>query len=258
MYLSRRSLAIAGAGTRLLLSDPAPMLVTIITPLVLSAFLLPASRAQLHEAGFAGANGAEQLVPGMAVLFAFLNTALVGTLFFREHAWGTWDRLRASGASTLDIVLGKVAPLYVVNLAQMVVLFVAGRFLFGYRPNGSMVALAIAVATFVAVLVAFGVMLVAVFRTMDQALVIGNVGGMLMAGLGGALSPASSLPGWAQALAHASPAYWALQVMSDISLRHAGLGHLVAPLLALLGFGALFSGVAAVRFRASDAKIGTT
>jgi ABC-2 type transport system permease protein len=258
MYLSRRSLAIASAGIRLLLSDPAPMVVTIITPLVLSAFLLPASRAQLHESGYAGANGAEQLVPGMAVLFAFLNTALVGTLFFREHAWGTWDRLRASGASTLDIVFGKVTPLYVVNLAQMAVLFVAGRFLFGYRPNGSMLALAIAVATFVAVLVAFGVMLVAVFRTMDQALVVGNVGGMLMAGLGGALTPASALPGWAQAVAHASPAYWALQAMSDISLRNAGVGRVLTPLLALVGFGALFAGVAAVRFRASDAKIGTT
>ncbi len=63
----------------------------------------------------------------VALRFAFLNTALVGTLFFREHAWGTWDRLRASSASTMDIALGKVLPLCVCQLAQLGVLFLAGR-----------------------------------------------------------------------------------------------------------------------------------
>jgi len=183
---------------------------------------------------------------------------LVGTLFFREHAWGTWTRLRASSLSTMDIVVGKVLPLFACQLAQLAVLFVAGRLLFGYRPSGSILALVAVLVAFVAMLVAFGVMLVSLFTTMDQALVIGNLGGMVMAGLGGALAPASALPGWAQAVAHATPAYWALGALRDITLAGAGLREVAGSLAALAGFAVAFTAVTAWRFRVTDAKVGTT
>ncbi|MEV0804780.1 ABC transporter permease [Micromonospora sp. NPDC050200] len=238
--------------------DPAPFVLTILMPLLLTAFLLPATKAQLTQSGYSGATGSEQLIPGLSVLFALLGTALVGTLFFREHAWGTWDRLRASSASTLDIVLGKVAPLYAVQLLQMGVLFLAGALLFGYRPNGSVIALIVVIAVFVAMVVSYGVMLVAVFATMDQALVIGNLGGMLMGGIGGALAPASALPGWLQAVAHISPAYWALDALHKITLDHAGLADVAPSLLVMAAFTLGFAIVAGLRFRPSDAKVGTT
>lgn len=253
-----RSLTIARTGLKLLLADPAPMLVTVVMPLLFTAFLLPSARAQLRLAGVADATGAEQLVPGMAVLFAFLSVQLVCTLFFREHAWGTWDRLRASSASTMDIMVGKVLPLYGCQVIQLGVLFGAGRLLFGYRPAGPVLALAVVGMVFVAVLVAFGVMLVAVFPTMDQAMVVGSLGGMLMAGVGGAFVPASSLPGWTQAVAHLTPAYWALDALRSVTVDGAGLSELGRPLGVLAAFGAALAGVAALRFRAADAKIGTT
>lgn len=256
--LSPRSRAIAGAGTRLLLADPAPLLVTVVMPLLLIAFLMPATRAQLRAEGYLHASGGEQLVPGLAVMFLFLGTGLVGTLFFREHAWGTWDRLRASAASTLDIVMGKTFPLYLCQLAQLAVVFLAGRLLFGYRPTGSVLALVVVLALFDAMVVAFGVMLVAVFSTMDQALVIGNLGGMVMAGLGGALAPASSLPGWAQAVAHLTPTYWTLAALRDITLNGAGLARVIPALLVIGGFAVVFALIAGLRFRPTDSKVGTT
>jgi len=79
-----------------------------------------------------------------------------------------------------------------------------------------------------------------------------------MAGLGGALAPVSSLPQWAQVVAHLSPAYWALIAMRSITLDHAGLVNVAGSLAMLLLFGAAFSAVAAWRFRPATAKIGTT
>ena len=75
---------------------------------------------------------------------------MICTLFFREHAWGTWDRLRASAASSLDLVVGKVVPLYACLLVQMAAVFGIGVVAFGYRPNGSWLALGATVAVFVA------------------------------------------------------------------------------------------------------------
>jgi ABC-2 type transport system permease protein len=249
--LSRRSSAVAYTGLRLLLRDPAPMLVTLVMPVVLAAFLVPGAKAQLRLAGYTAANGSEQVIPGVAVMFAFLGTQLVGTLFFREHAWGTWDRLRTSSATTLDILVGKSAPLFVVQLAQFALLLAAGRMLFGYHPTGSLLALAIVATCFVA-------MLVAIFSTMDLALVLGNLGGMVMAGLGGALAPVSALPHWAQVIAHLTPAYWALDALRAITLDHAGLPDIITAVSVILGFAVAFTLVALWRFQPAAAKVGTT
>ena len=255
---SHPAFTVARVNTLLLMADPAPIVVTVVMPLLLIAFLMPAARAQLRQAGYIGASGADQVVPGMAVLFAFLSTSLICTLFFREHAWGTWDRLRASSASSLDLVIGKVVPLYACLLAQMAVLFGVGVVAFGYRPNGSWPALGAIVAVFVAALVLFGVMLVAILATLDRAMVIGNLGGMVMAGLGGALAPASTLPGWAQQVAHATPAYWALQGLHEVTLGHAGLAQVAPGTGILAGFAVAFGLVAVARFRPTATKVGTT
>lgn len=256
--LSSRSRAIARTSLRILLSDPAPVVVMVVMPLLLTAFLKPAMAAQLRAAGFPGANGTEQLVPGMAVMFVFLGTSTICTLFYREHYWGTWQRLRASGAGALDILVGKAAPLYLSLLVQMLVVFGAGWAFFGFRVRGSVLALVLLAAAMVACVVAYGVMLVSLFRTLDQAMVIGNLGGMVMAGLGGALAPAASLPGWAQAVAHATPAYWGLRGISDVTLTGDSLRDVAGPLLAVLAFTAVFTVVAVAGFRPDDAKIGTT
>jgi len=241
----------------LLISDPGAFLASIAMPLVLGAFLLPVTRDQLVLAGRTDAGG-EQVVPGMAVLFGFIGVQFVGMLFYREHAWGTWDRLRASPASTLEIVAGKAAPLYLSQVLQVTVVLLAGVLLFDYRPNGSPFAIAALVVVFVAMLVAFGVMLVALCASMDVALMLGSLGGMVMAGLGGALAPVSSLPGWTRPVARATPAYWAIDGLRAASLDAARLFDIAGDLGMLLGFTVLFSLVAALRLRMDDVKIGTT
>jgi ABC-2 type transport system permease protein len=253
-----RKRAISRTSIRILANDPAPTIVMILMPLILAAFLKPAMAAQLQAQGFIGANGAEQVIPGLAVMFAFLSTQVTSMLFFREHYWGTWERLRATGASASDVMMGKALPLFVVMVVQLAVVFGAGALLFGYRVNGSFLALAALVAGLVAAVISYAVMTVAVFRTLDQAMVVGNLGGMVMAGLGGALAPAASMPGWAQAIAHVTPAYWGLGGIRDVSLDHAGVADVVGPLLGLVAFAAFCSIVAALRFKPTEAKIGTT
>lgn len=243
---TRRSLTVARLSVRLLASDPAPMIATLVMPIIMSVFLS------------ATPSGASQTVPGMAILFAFLTTQLVAMLFYREHAWGTWDRLRVSQASTFDIVVGKVVPLYALQLAQSGVVFAFGTVLLGYRITGTIGALVVVLIVFTFALTSFGVMLVSLFRTMDAVMVLGSLGGMILAGLGGALAPTASMPAWVQPLAYASPAYWALEALRSITLDGAGVPDVATQVLVLAGFGVGFATVAALRFRPSETKIGTT
>lgn len=177
-----RSAAVARTATRLLLSDPAPVLMTAVMPMVFAPFVLPSARAQLRLSGYPHANGSEQVVPGLAVLFSFMSMALVCSLFFREHAWGTWERLRVTGISVWVVAAGKVAPLFAALVLQTLVAMAAAGLLFGYRPNGSLLALGLVVLVLEATVTAFGVLMVASFRTMDMAMVVGNLAGMVMAG----------------------------------------------------------------------------
>ena len=114
----RRTVAMIRHNTHLLLSDPAPIIVSTLMPLVLMAFLQGMGRSVLVAEGFDGATGAEQVVPGMAVLFSLFGVIYLGMAFFQEHGWGTWDRLRSSPAGSVEILVGKMLPSGLVILTQ--------------------------------------------------------------------------------------------------------------------------------------------
>src|ERR1700680_1639270 len=135
--------ALARLQSRLVLADWQPVGVLIVMPLLLLLFIRPAYRAELVAEGYTGTNGAEQAVPGLAVLFSFLLVSYMGFEFFREHGLHTWDRLRASALRPADLIAGKSLPFVALALLQYAVLFGAGAVLFGLRVRGSLIALAL-------------------------------------------------------------------------------------------------------------------
>ena len=93
----RRILAIMGHELRILSRDPLPLMILVIFPLILMAFLKPMVALALAAHGHPGANGAEQVIPGEAVANGFYIVGLTSFAFFAEYAWNTWDRLRGAG-----------------------------------------------------------------------------------------------------------------------------------------------------------------
>jgi len=60
--------------------------------------------------------------------------------------------------------------------------------------------------------------------------------------------------GWARAVAPATPSYWAMRGFRSVILDGDGIGDVVAPVVALLAFAAVFALIAAVRFRFDEVK----
>ncbi|HLS61979.1 MAG TPA: ABC transporter permease [Ruania sp.] len=243
------SLAVAALDVRILRRDPAPVLVMTVVPLLFVPFLMPGARAQLVDLGHLQATGAEYAVPGLAILFSLLNAQQVITAFFREQGWGTWHRLRIAPVPFPGLIVGKSLTALAAQCLQLVVVLVGGGLLFGYRPNGSPIGVLVVAALFSAVMVCFGMLLFALCRTENQALTLSNIVAMAMAGFGGTFGPVTALPAWMQAVAPASPAYWALDAITALSLDGAGLRDVLGPVAGLVGFAALFLGVAALAFR---------
>jgi ABC-2 type transport system permease protein len=248
------SAAIARHEFRILRSDPVFFLIFTAMPLVVMAFIKPSFRFALAAQGRAGVNGAEQAVPGTTVMFALFLMGNVGFSFFREHGWGTWERLRASWATPAQIMTGKMAVPLFEAAVQLLVLFGLGGLLYNLHVRGSMLALAAVATAFCVCVVGLGLALLAICQTVLQLNAIANLGAIVLAGIGGAIAPATALPGWARAVAPATPSYWAMRGFRAVILDGGSMGAVALPVAVLLGFAALFLVIAATRFRFEQTK----
>ena len=256
MISLRRLGVILAHELRLARRDPLPLMVLIVFPVISMAFLKPAFRPALVQNGHPHANGAEQVVPGQATLSAFFIVSLISFGFFSEFGWATWDRLRASPASSLEIVVGKALPRIAMGIAQFVVILGAGILIFDLRIRGNAVAFAPLVVAFAICLVLLGVAVTALCHTAQQANAFAIVGMVLFGAIGGALVPLSVLPGWARAIAPVTPTYWAMRGFRSVILDGQGLGAVTAPIGMLLAMALLFAVVALRRLRFDETKVG--
>ena len=169
--------------------------------------------------------------------------------FFNERSWGTWKRLEASPTSRASILTGKALVAFLMQTVQIAVVLALGALIFGYRPTGSLLALAAILLSFSAVLSALGVALALWARSRDAALSLSNIIGMRAAGIGGSFSTVSSFPDWAQHTARLSPAYWAITAIHEVSLDGASLSDVGTRIGVLWGFFAVIAGMALIQFR---------
>ena len=251
----RRVGAIVRHESILVAQDPLPVMVLLVFPLVMMAFLKPTFRFALQASGYPHANGAEQVVPGQAVANGFYIVGMTSFAFFAEHGWATWDRLRVSPASSLEIIVGKATPRLLLSIAQFMAVFAIATPLLDLRVRGAEWALVPLVVAFGTCLVLLGVMITALCRTVQQASAVAFGGLVFLGAIGGALVPYAALPSWARSIAPATPTYWAMRGFRSVILDGRGLDGVLLPIAVLVGMAALFLTVAVTRFRVDDRKV---
>ena len=245
---------VARQSARLMRSEAGSLVTVFVMPIVLMTFFKPVARQALVMAGYHHVNGSEQVVPGMTVGFGTFMLSYVAFSFMGEYGWGTWERLRASRASSAAIVIGKLIPSMVVCVMYEVILFLFGVAVFGLRFHGHPLALVLTGLAFPACLVTAGIFLVAVCRTDQQINVIGNIGGIFLGALGGGYVPLSLLPSWARDIAPLTPTYWAVKgLRAGVLPGYSASAGLVSAAV-LLGVAAAFAVGAAFKFRFEETK----
>ncbi len=252
----RRVAAIVRHESILIAQDPLPVMILLVFPLIMMAFLKPTFGLALRAAGYPNANGAEQVVPGQAVANGFYIVGMTSFAFFAEYSWSTWDRLRSSQATTVEIIVGKATPRLGLSVAQFVAVFAIATPMLGLRIRGPLVALVPLVIALGICLVLLGVMVTAVCRTVQQANAIAFGGLVLFGAIGGALVPYETLPHWARVLAPVTPTYWAMRGFRSVILDGQGMGAVLLPVAVLLGMGLLCLSISVARFRTVDQKVG--
>ncbi len=231
--------AVARHNAILFSREPGPAISRIVMPLVFVSLLRP-----LYQAAQGEDAGTAQAVAGVLVLFSLLGMSLVGWAIITERSWHTLDRLRATPARTIEVVAGKAMPVLALLLVQQAVLIGYGVVVLGLRP-ASYGLLALAVPSWAATLLGMGSAVGALVRSHSELSVVVDIGSVVLTSLGGALVPLSTMPGWARAIAPASPGYWAMRAMSGA--LHGDTGSTIGAIGVLLAIAVLTGTVAAAR-----------
>jgi ABC-2 type transport system permease protein len=218
------------------LRDPSQLISYLLTPMIFMVLFAP-----LYEKALG--YGAAEAVTGQLIMFSFFATAIVGHSIFIEREWQTWDRLRASRAARVELLIGKAVPVFVVLLFQQTVLLVYGCLVVRMPFPRSVPLVVLAMVVWGFTMLALGSALAIVVRSRGDLIVATDVGAIVVSSIGGSMLPTSLMPGWARAVSPYSPGYWGLSMF-----RHAiagDAGPTVSAALVCLAFG-LAGGTVAV------------
>jgi ABC-type multidrug transport system permease subunit len=194
-------------------------------------------------------SGVNQSSPGVIVIFALLFAVGGANVLIFERETGTLRRLLVAPRGKATILLGKLVGIYIIGIAQISLMILAGSLLFGVAWGSSPVALTLMVLAYVLVTTSLGVLLATLVETIAQADALASLVVMAISALGGAWWSLSAAPQWMRILGHLFPTAWAMDGFKDIVIAHQSVAGILPEFGALLGFAAFFLTVGLLRFR---------
>jgi ABC-2 type transport system permease protein len=114
-------------------------------------------------------SGANQSSPGVVVIYSLLFAVIITNVLIWERRIGVLRRILITPCGKAKIIIGKLLGAYVIGIAQISILILAGRFIFGVAWGASPAALTLMVLAFVLVTTSMGLALATVVKTSAQA-----------------------------------------------------------------------------------------
>ena len=192
----------------------------------------------------------QQNVPAWLIFGMFFVVMPMSALFIVERREGTLARLAAQKVPFSLLLAGKIGPFFVINLLQALLMLAAGVWVvpllggesLALPPRWDLLAIVTAATSIAAI--GWALLVAVAARTMEQATVIGGVGNILAAAVGGIMVPKFVMPPTMQAIAELSPMAWALDGFHAVILRAGGMADIAGPCSKLLLLGALLCAAA--------------
>lgn len=150
------------------------------------------------------------LVPSYTVMFVFFIVNFMARSLIHERDTGTLNRLRMAPITNTGVMLGKTVPFLLISLVQTLLLFIAGRVMFGMSWGIYPWMLAPVMFSTSLAATSLGLMVATAVRTESQVSAYGNFLVLTMAGISGCLMPRSWQPELMQQIGLVTPHAWAL------------------------------------------------
>lgn len=192
------------------------------------------------------------MVPALiGLILTFIGTIITSIGMVKERAAGTLEQLAVMPLRPMDVIVGKIAPYFLLAAIDLVLVTVLGRALFGVPFRGSVWLFALAGAVFLFLVLGIGVLISTVSQNAGQAIQTAILVLLPQILLSGMLFPLDAMPGGVRWIGYGLPLTYFIQVSQGVMVRGAGLDSLWLPLVVLTGMAAAVFGLAIWRFRAS-------
>ena len=190
------------------------------------------------------------IVTGVLGLLLILNSSLVSSAaMVREREAGTIEQLLMSPASTTEIIVAKIAPLFLLLTLMMLVAVAVIRFVFKVPFHGSVGLLLIAGCLCILSGISIGTVIATFSKSAQQAQLTSFFINPPMSSLSGALNPVEAMPKWLQPLTMFNPIHHFATIVRGTMLKGSGFMAVWPNFLALLLFTLALVSLSVWRFR---------
>ena len=192
---------------------------------------------------------AVQIVPALiGVILTMTMIMFTAVAIVRERERGNLEFLITTPVSTLELMIGKLAPYVVIGLIQVTLILMVGRWLFHVPFRGQLLDLYLAAVVFIAATLTLGLLVSTLARTQFQAMQLSIFLFLPSILLSGFMFPFDGMPILAQRIAEVLPLTHFVRLVRGIILRGADLGELMPEIWALVVFFLVTMTLAILRF----------
>ena len=177
---------------------------------------------------------ATHIVGGWAMQFLLFAVSASAGALFHEKEHGLFQRLLSTPATRAHILWSKFLYGVILGLVQLMVLFAAGRILYGIDVEHHLGFLVLVCLFAAAACTAFGMLLAAVSSSPDAARGLATFCILIMSAVGGAWFPVSFMPEFMQRISKLTLVYWSMEGFDQVLWANASFRQLL-PTLGILG-----------------------
>jgi ABC-2 type transport system permease protein len=187
---------------------------------------------------------------GVFGLLLILNSSLVASAaMVKEREAGTIEQLLMSPASTAEIVVAKIAPLFVLLGLTMLLALAVLKVVFRVPFHGGLPLVLAGGVLCILSGIGLGTVIATFSRSAQQAQLTAFFINPPLSSLSGALNPVEAMPGWLQPLTVLNPIHHFATIVRGAMLKGSGLATLWPNVLALAVFTLVLVALSTWRFR---------
>jgi ABC-2 type transport system permease protein len=197
-----------------------------------------------------GLVGSWFMVTGVLGMLLILNgSMLCSTMMIKERSAGTIDQLLMSPATTSEIIVSKIIPLFLLLAIMGAVSITAIRFVFGVPFHGSVALVVLGASLCVLSGIALGMFVATLAKNALQAQLAVFFLNPPLAALSGAFTPIEAMPKWLQPFTVPNPVANFAIIARGVLIKGGGLDVLWPNFLMLALFTAVLLTLSVVRYR---------
>ena len=197
-----------------------------------------------------GLKSAWFITTGMIGLLLVLQGSVVSSAsLVREKEIGTVEQLLMTPAESSEIIIAKVAPIFLLLALDIGLALGVARLVFGVPVRGSLLLFFVAASLCVLCGIGLGMMIATFTRTQQQAQLMGFFTNPPLALLSGATTPIEAMPTWLQPITSVNPVKHFAIISRGILLKGSGVDVLYPQLIALAVIALVMVSVSAWQFR---------